>query len=91
MMIYLEPGENIIRTSEKFESKKNCGLIPIGSKVEKIQTQGLKYNFGNVGDPIDSLDFRDMISTSNSIVGEEVHITTSHAILFCTSLNTENF
>ena len=35
-MIYLEAGENIIRFSSKYESRRGCGLIPIGDKVEKI-------------------------------------------------------
>ena len=33
MMIYLEGGENTIIPSKKFESKKGCGIIPVGDKV----------------------------------------------------------
>jgi len=36
LMTYLEPGENIIILSKKYESQKGCGIIPIGGKVEKI-------------------------------------------------------
>jgi thiamine pyrophosphokinase len=38
MMIFLEEGENVIKPSVKYESKKGCGIIPIGTRVEKIQT-----------------------------------------------------
>lgn len=36
MMLFLEPGQNIIRISKKYESSKGCGLIPIGHKVNFI-------------------------------------------------------
>lgn len=36
MMTFLEPGINQIRLSKKYESKKGCGLIPIGNKVTKV-------------------------------------------------------
>ena len=52
LMIFLEAGENIVRCSERYESLEGCGLIPIGEKVETIQTSGFKYNLGNPGDPI---------------------------------------
>jgi thiamine pyrophosphokinase len=41
LMIFLEPGLNIIKHSLKYESKEGCGLIPIGHKVDKIATSGL--------------------------------------------------
>lgn len=47
LMIYLEPGLNIIKPSVKYESKEGCGLIPIGQRVEKIVTSGFMYNMGN--------------------------------------------
>lgn len=36
MMIFLEAGENKIIPSKRYEAKKGCGIIPLGSKVEKI-------------------------------------------------------
>jgi len=65
MMIFLEAGINEIKISQKYESKKGCGLIPIGGKVSKIITQGFKYEFGNPGDSNDSLDFKENICCSN--------------------------
>jgi len=41
---------------------------------------------GNKGDPIDSLDFKEMISVSNEMVSEEIRVTNSHPVLFCTTL-----
>lgn len=90
MVIYLEAGENIIRPSKKYESSKGVGLIPIGNKVEKIKTQGLKYNMGNKGDPESSLDFSRTISVANEIVGDEVRVNNSHPVLFCTTLKSAN-
>lgn len=91
LMLYLEAGENIIKRSKKYESTKGVGLIPLGDKVEKIQTQGLKYNMGNSEDPISSLDFKDRISTSNEIVDELVKITISDPVLFSTTINSAEF
>ena len=91
LMVYLEAGENIIKRSKKYESTKGVGLIPLGDKVEKIQTQGLKYNMGNSEDPISSLDFKDRISTSNEIVDELVKITISDPVLFSTTINSAEF
>ena len=88
MMMFLEAGENVVRCSQRYESYDGCGLIPIGEKVESIRTSGLKYNMGNKDDPIRSLDFKEMISTSNSRISDEILIITSHPILFSTSLNT---
>ena len=87
MMIFLEGGENIIKPSKKYESKKGCGIIPVGEKVEKIQTKGLKFNMGNSEDPISSLDFKFNISTSNEMVDEVIEINLSSQALFCTTLN----
>lgn len=86
IMIYLEAGLNIIKPSVKYESKKGCGLIPIGHKVEKIITSGLLYNLGNHGDMISSLDFHEVISTSNTMLSDTVEIKTSDPIMFCTTL-----
>lgn len=36
IMIFLEGGENIIKPSRVYESKKGVGLIPLGDKVESI-------------------------------------------------------
>jgi hypothetical protein len=36
MMLFLEAGTNTIRCSERYESKKGCGLIPIGERVKSI-------------------------------------------------------
>jgi hypothetical protein len=87
MMIFLEAGENKIMPSRKYESRKGCGIIPLGGKVEKIQTSGLKINFGNKDDPLDSLDFSEVISTSNTMVDEVIIINNSDPVLFCTTLN----
>ena len=65
LMIFLEAGDNFIKPSIKYESKSGCGLIPIGNKVTKLITSGLKYNMGNPGDSVDSLDFKENISSSN--------------------------
>lgn len=42
---------------------------------------------GNKGDIMDSLDFIDMISTSNVIAGDQIIIRNSDPVLFCTTLN----
>jgi len=36
MMIFLEAGINLVRPSQKYESLKGCGLIPIGNKVKTV-------------------------------------------------------
>ena len=42
---------------------------------------------GNKEDPIDSLDFKEMISTSNEMLEDRVVIHNSDPVLFCTTLN----
>ena len=77
-----------MRLSKKYEQKKGCGLIPIGNKVSKVQTQGFQYNFGNKGDSVDSLDFKENICCSNVVIDEtKLRVMNSHPLLFCTSLN----
>jgi len=87
MMIFLEAGNNYIRTSKKYELNEGCSLIPLCHKVKKIKTSGLKFNLGNSGDRLDYLDFSEVLQTSNAIQSEEVIVTNSHPVLFTTCLN----
>jgi hypothetical protein len=48
LMMYLEPGENHVLISLKYESRTGCGLIPLGCKCDKVETEGLLYNLGNI-------------------------------------------
>jgi hypothetical protein len=86
-MIFLEAGENKIIPSKKYESKKGCGIIPLGGKVERIQTSGLKFNLGNKDDTLDSLDFSEVINTSNTMVADMIMVNNSDPVLFCTTIN----
>lgn len=62
----------------------SCGLVPIGHKVDKVTTTGLKWNLS--GDP---LEFGKLISTSNQLDDENdgiVSVSTSDPIIWTTPL-----
>ena len=83
----LIPGyQNIIRTINNFEGP-NCGLIPIGNKVNNIITKGLKWNLNN-----ESLEFGTRISTSNKINdnNDDIIIETSECLLWTCDINFSN-
>jgi len=55
----------------------NCGLIPLGTPVRRVQTEGLKWDLHGQEMGMDGL-----ISTSNRIKKEEVHVSCSDALLW---------
>lgn len=75
----LLPGyQHIIKLVNNIEGP-NCGLIPIGNKVNNINTKGLQWNLNN-----ESLEFGTRISTSNRINNnnEDIIIETSECLLW---------
>jgi len=86
LMQYLDAGQNLIKPSQRYERREGVGLIPITEKCEQIRTRGLKYNMGNPTDTIHSLAFGQFISSSNSIVEDEVEVINSAPLLWCTTL-----
>ena len=71
----LNPGETIIHTSQDFESRSGCGLIPIGIDKCFVATQGYKWNVGDYASnprQYGELSFNKFISTSNEVVGETI-------------------
>lgn len=56
-------------------------------KCDKVKTTGLKWNLGNPGDTLNTLEFGgERISTSNEIVDDEVVIEVSHSVLWSTTI-----
>jgi thiamine pyrophosphokinase len=58
----VEPGLHTIIPVNAMEGKK-CGILPLGGKVNKVTTTGLKWNLIN-----QEIDLGSFISTSNEIV-----------------------
>lgn len=58
----LEPGLHTIIPVNEMEGKK-CGILPLGEKVNKVTTTGLKWNLDN-----QEINLGSFISTSNEIM-----------------------
>ncbi|EGC35149.1 hypothetical protein DICPUDRAFT_152560 [Dictyostelium purpureum] len=59
-----------------------CSLIPLASKVSEVSTTGLKWNLVN-----QSLNFGDLISTSNVSIDTRIVVDTSNPLLFIVDIN----
>ncbi|VDP48033.1 unnamed protein product [Schistosoma mattheei] len=71
----LDEGEHTIRASTGYEAKY-VGLIPVGQQCQ-VTTTGLQWNLDN-----GTLSFDDIVSTSNRILDEIVHIKCNRPLLF---------
>mmetsp|Transcript_22293 Transcript_22293/g.33826 ORF Transcript_22293/g.33826 Transcript_22293/m.33826 type:complete len:305 (-) Transcript_22293:12-926(-) len=58
-----------------------CGLIPIGSRCESVETTGLKWNLEAA-----SLEFGGMVSTSNQAMDPVVTVKSSHPLIFTSAV-----
>jgi thiamine pyrophosphokinase len=58
-----------------------CGIIPLGEPCESVTTRGLKWELTN-----NRTEFGGLLSTSNRMLGNEVSIHASHAVLFTTEV-----
>ena len=58
VMLLLKPGYNTIELSWQLVAKKGCGFFPSSHKVEKVRTEGLKWNMGNSDQEFSSLDWK---------------------------------
>ena len=83
----LSQGSNIVNLPMNLISKKGCGFFPVSERVERIQTQGLKWNMGNEEDYVKSIDWKTQISSSNEIVSDTLEVNVSHDVLFVASIN----
>lgn len=86
-MIQLKKGQNLIKTSHRLIQSKGCGIFPINEKVDLIQTKGLKWNMGNEGDSIHSLDWNTNVSSSNEMIDSTITINNSNPVLFVAQIN----
>ena len=68
--------------------KSTCGLIPLGHPCEQVSTTGLKYNLSG-----HKLAFGESVSSSNSMLSDCPHVTvsTTHPLLWTTSLSWDNY
>lgn len=88
-----EEREHIIHINPKFEGP-SCGLIPIGSKCEYVETEGLKWDLS--GD-LTETEFGGLVSTSNCINGcnidkdvkktEIIKVRNSHPLVWTMEMN----
>ncbi|KAG8460620.1 hypothetical protein KFE25_011395 [Diacronema lutheri] len=76
----LAPGEHTIEPNAEVESAV-CGLVPLGAPCASVRTSGLRWNLCD-----QPLAFGGMVSTSNEVVGREVHVQTDGALLWTTVL-----
>ena len=86
IMLLLKPGCNSIELSWQLVAKKGCGFFPSSHKVEKVRTEGLKWNMGNSDQEIGSLDWKEFISSSNELVDDNIVVENSHDLIFVASL-----
>jgi len=77
----LRPGTHVIEPNRQAEDG-TCGLIPLGGRCEGVRTTGLKWNL----DGERALEFGELISSSNEIVGDHVTVQTSSPLLWTTGL-----
>ena len=65
------------------ESPKGCGILPIGQRVNRIYTSGLRWNLGNAVEQTGcELDMATFVSTSNQVLdGSSVLIVTSEPVI----------
>eukprot|EP01132_Coremiostelium_polycephalum_P011113 gene11113-13597_t len=71
---YLNPKHSHLIIGKK-EAK--CSVIPLGCKAETVTTNGLKWNLDK-----QSLNFGELISTSNLTIDPNVTIESSHPLVF---------
>ncbi|KYQ91813.1 hypothetical protein DLAC_07608 [Tieghemostelium lacteum] len=64
------------------KSETKCSLVPLSSRVDQVTTTGLKWNLNK-----QSLNFGELISTSNLTINSTINITTSNPLLFLIELN----
>jgi thiamine pyrophosphokinase len=81
IMTLINVGKTIVRPSIH-EERKGCGLIPVDGKVDQVKTEGLKWNL-ELGQ---EMSMGGLISTSNEIIADEVHIETDKPLVWSTSL-----
>lgn len=74
-LFLLKKGNNIIHVDRRVFNKM-CGIIPLGNTC-KVTTNGLKYNLNN-----EHLSFCHLISTSNEIVNDKIHVFSTAPILW---------
>jgi len=54
-----------------------CGLIPIGTRCDSVETKGLKWNL-----EASPLEFGGLISSSNRVMDQVVTVRSSHPLIF---------
>ncbi|KAN0035035.1 hypothetical protein ACTFIV_001575 [Dictyostelium citrinum] len=63
-------------------SETKCSLIPLSSKASEVKTSGLKWNLVK-----QSLNFGELISTSNVSLDNKVCVETSNPLIFIVDIN----
>ena len=87
LMLLLRAGDNKVRISKCLTKLKGCGIFPISERVEHIQTSGLKWNMGNRDCQVQSLDWKQIVSSSNEITADEdIDVKVTNDVLFVTSI-----
>ena len=81
LALLLLPGAHTIEPNLEVEDG-TCGLVPLGGRCENVVTTGLKWNL----DGTVPLEFGELVSSSNEIVGPIVTVRTERPLLWTTSL-----
>lgn len=84
--IALSKGKHVIHIDRETQGPM-CGLLPIGHRVERIITDGLKWNLNS------ALSFGEsgLISTSNQVLHDSITLETSHPVLFTIELRLHSY
>jgi thiamine pyrophosphokinase len=77
---YIPPGKSTIECDLQIQGP-TCGLIPLGKPCREARTKGLKWNLEG-----QSMQFGDLVSTSNVLDGSVVEIETSDELIWTTTL-----
>ncbi|TNV76222.1 hypothetical protein FGO68_gene12254 [Halteria grandinella] len=88
LMLLLKAGKSKVKISKCLTKLKGCGFFPISERVEHIQTQGLKWNMGNRDCQVQSIDWKQSISSSNEITADEdIDVKVTNDVIFVSSIN----
>jgi thiamine pyrophosphokinase len=78
IMIVLRAGKHVIEIP-KTARGKNCGLVPLFGRVDRVSTTGLEWN---LEEELGPLEFGGLVSTNNILRSDVVNVETSGPILF---------